>query len=177
MRLSPAPEMANPTLPRFDPWWGVSRQAILETGSGFHVALAKGPHERRFWIEGRELPSPGTPLRALIALDGDLDVQCAALKRFHRSVVGPGQPPDLTPYQIRMLGRALQVLDGHLDGASIREMAIALLGADRMKDEWFRGSPLRDQVRYLVRRGLALMQGGYRDLLSGWVQQTSTGRR
>ncbi|WP_245986440.1 DUF2285 domain-containing protein [Azospirillum thermophilum] len=165
VRLSPEPGPYAGPLPGFDPWWGASRQAILDTGNGFHVALADGPRERRFWIEGKRLPKRGTPLRALIALDRDLDAQVAALRRFRDAVADPAAAPDLTPYQTRMLMRILQALDAHLDGASVRQTAEALFGAARVKDDWYRNAPLRDQVRYLIRRGHHLMDGGYRDLL------------
>jgi len=165
VRLSPAPRPYAGPSTCLDPWWGASRHAIFDTGDGFHVVLADGPRERRFWIEGKRLPRRGTPLRALVALDDDLETQVAALRRFHDAVTNPVAPPDLTPYQTRMLMRTLQALDAHLDGASARETAEALFGAERVKADWYRDTPLRDQVRYLIRRGRQLMDGGYRDLL------------
>lgn len=93
VRLSPAPRTYTGPGTGLDPWWGMSRQAIFHTAEGFHVALAEGPRERRFWIEGKRLPRRGTPLRALIALDCDLDAQVAALRRFHDSVTNPAAPP------------------------------------------------------------------------------------
>jgi len=36
---------------------------------------------------------------------------------------------------------------------------------DQMSDRWHADDALRAQVRHLLRRGKALMQGGYRDLL------------
>ena len=165
VRLSPAPRPYTGPGPCLDPWWGASRQAVLDTGDGFLVALADGPRERRFWIEGKRLPKRGTPMRALVALDHDLEAQVAALRRFHDAVTNPAALPDLTPYQTRMLVRTLQALDASLDGASVRQTAEALLGAERVKADWYRSAPLRDQVRYLIRRGRQLMDGGYRDLL------------
>ncbi len=171
VRLSPAPRPCTGPAPRLDPWWGASRQAVLDTGGGFHVALAEGPREWRFWIEGKRLPKRGTPLRALVALDDDLDAQVAALRRFRDAVTNPAAPPDLTPYQTRMLMRTLQALDAHLDGASVRQTAEALFGAERVKTDWYRNTPLRDQVRYLIGRGRQLMDGGYRDLLAGHTRR------
>ena len=165
VRLSPASKPYAGPASCLDPWWGASRQAVLDTGDGFLVALADGPRERRFWIEGKRLPKRDTPLRALVTLDDDLEAQIAALRRFHEAITNPAAPPDLTPYQTRMLMRILQALDAHLDGASTRQTAEALFGAERVKADWYRNTPLRDQVRYLVRRGRQLMDGGYRDLL------------
>lgn len=60
----------------------------------------------------------------------------------------------------------LQALDGNLAGATQREIAIALLGRARVERDWrdARGH-LRDVVRRAIRRGRALMNGGYLKLL------------
>lgn len=61
--------------------------------------------------------------------------------------------------------RALQALDGTLAGASQREIAAALFGEARVAADWSPDGELRAQVRYLIQRGRALMQDGYRTLL------------
>jgi hypothetical protein len=61
--------------------------------------------------------------------------------------------------------RSLQALDGLLAGASHREIAGALFGVLRVKKDWHADGELRAQVRHLIRRGEALMQAGYVDLL------------
>lgn len=58
----------------------------------------------------------------------------------------------------------LQALDGTLAGASLRDMAEGLFGADAVANDWHADSALRARVRRLVRRGDALMRGGYRRL-------------
>ncbi|USP11885.1 DUF2285 domain-containing protein [Aeromonas dhakensis] len=58
----------------------------------------------------------------------------------------------------------LQALDATLAGASLREVAEGLFGADTVTDDWHADSALRARVRRLVRRGNALMRGGYRRL-------------
>ena len=57
----------------------------------------------------------------------------------------------------------LQALDATLAGASLREVAVGLFGADAVAD-WYSDGGLRSKVRRLVRRGDALMRGGYRRL-------------
>lgn len=60
----------------------------------------------------------------------------------------------------------LMALDGHLAGASYRQIAQALYGKDSVGAYWTddtRG--LKSKVRRAVAQGLALMSGGYRDLL------------
>jgi len=58
----------------------------------------------------------------------------------------------------------LQALDAALAGASLREVAEGLLGADAVAADWHKDSALRARVRRLVRRGDALMRAGYRRL-------------
>jgi len=56
----------------------------------------------------------------------------------------------------------LQALDATLAGASLREVAEGLFGVDAVVADWHADSALRARVRRLVRRGDALMRGGYR---------------
>ena len=58
----------------------------------------------------------------------------------------------------------LQALDATLTGASLREVAQGLFGADAVAVDWHKDSALRARVRRLIRRGEALMRGGYRSL-------------
>ena len=57
----------------------------------------------------------------------------------------------------------LQALDATLAGASLRDVAEGLFGADAAAG-WYSDGGLRSKVRRLVRRGDALMRGGYRRL-------------
>ncbi len=61
--------------------------------------------------------------------------------------------------------RSLQTLDGLDAGATQREVAQALFGADVVAERWHDLGELRAQVRRLARRGRALVEGGYRRLL------------
>lgn len=63
--------------------------------------------------------------------------------------------------------QSLQALDGHLAGASERDIAIVIFGARMVMEKWNGDSELRAKVRYLIRRGRNLMNGGYRSLLWG----------
>ncbi|KAJ10358.1 DUF2285 domain-containing protein [Pseudomonas aeruginosa] len=58
----------------------------------------------------------------------------------------------------------LQALDATLAGASLREVAAVLFGPSAVTDGWHADAGLRSKVRRLVRRGRALMHGGYRRL-------------
>jgi len=57
----------------------------------------------------------------------------------------------------------LQALDATLAGASLREVAEGLFGVDAVAD-WYTNGGLRSKTRRMVRRGDALMRGGYRRL-------------
>ncbi|SDP36121.1 DUF2285 domain-containing protein [Ectopseudomonas guguanensis] len=58
----------------------------------------------------------------------------------------------------------LQTLDATLAGASLREVAAGLFGTAMVTRGWHADGSLRSKVRRLVRRGRALMYGGYRHL-------------
>jgi hypothetical protein len=58
----------------------------------------------------------------------------------------------------------LQALDASLTGASLREVAEGLFGADAVAAHWYSDGGLRAKTRRLVRRGDELMRGGYRRL-------------
>jgi hypothetical protein len=62
--------------------------------------------------------------------------------------------------------RSLQALDGEAAGASHREIAEAIFGAQDVFERWSTDSELRAQIRYLLRRGHDLTTGGYRRLYS-----------
>jgi hypothetical protein len=61
--------------------------------------------------------------------------------------------------------RALQALDGVAAGATHREIAEVIFGSRDAFERWNTDSELRAQLRYLLRRGQGLANGGYRQLL------------
>jgi len=63
------------------------------------------------------------------------------------------------------LRRILRAVDGRQAGASYREIAVVLFGANRVKRDWSNGDHLKNHVRRLVKRGEALVGGGYRRFL------------
>jgi len=68
--------------------------------------------------------------------------------------------------QGRRLRQILRALDGRRAGASYRDIAIVLFGAQRVGRDWNRdGDHLKNHVRRLVKRGEALVDGGYKRLL------------
>ena len=59
----------------------------------------------------------------------------------------------------------LQAIDGHIDGASYRDIGKVLYGTSRIATEAWKTSALRDSTISLVRDGRAMINGGYRSLL------------
>lgn len=86
------------------------------------------------------------------ALSGAADVLPAA-------TTGP-RPGALALFEMQ----TLQALDATMAGATYREIAQAMIGADTVATSWHPDSALRSRVRRLVRRGKTLMRGGYRRL-------------
>ncbi|HEY5238565.1 MAG TPA: DUF2285 domain-containing protein [Rhizomicrobium sp.] len=63
--------------------------------------------------------------------------------------------------------QVLRMLDGALSGATQQQIAEKLLGENYTSEHWHApGRPVRDHVRRALRRGYAMMNGGYRKLLS-----------
>jgi len=124
----------------------------------------------RLGVEMRvHLDSGGVdPTAVLLPFDGLFEVRVAAALRLWRALNGrrPGpSPAALSEVRRNRLILALRALDGRLDGATHREIAAALFGANAVpKRDWI-SHELRDRTARLVRLGVAMMNGGYRRLL------------
>lgn len=129
--------------------------------------LTIGPFGRAHLLTYR-FGSPVTPLAILVPLDTDLPTRLdAALRLWRRLTQGAAEPPGtLTPQRRARLVETLRALDARLSDASTREIAKALFGTGSVPKgpEW-KSHDLRSRTKRLVTAGLALMNGGYRDLL------------
>jgi hypothetical protein len=68
-------------------------------------------------------------------------------------------------YDCKLLNYLI-ALDGHLDGRSYRDIAEVIYGKDRVGASWTADTQwMKSKVRRAVERGIALMNGGYRDHL------------
>ena len=132
------------------------------------------PGHKQLLHDGKRLAliarSPGHCLR--FALAPGLE-DCMAVAYAHRGGTAapvrghaPGAAfaatPRPTPSALLEL-HTLQALDATLAGASLREVGEGLFGVDAAAD-WHADGGLRSKLRRLVRRGDALMRGGYRRL-------------
>ncbi|CAH1655648.1 MAG: DUF2285 domain-containing protein [Chelatococcus sp.] len=110
---------------------------------------------------------PDDQLAALVPFDADVLDRIDALTRMARIWLGRPPPRDtrMTAEQRRRFRLKLRAADGHMNGATYREIAIAIYGAARVDTEPWKTSPLRDAVIAFVEGGLALINGGYLQLL------------
>ena len=108
------------------------------------------------------------PCAVLIPLDRLVEVRTGALLRlFHAMTerpLGPN-PAGLSPARRSRLVLSLRALDAHLEKASHRQIAEGLFGRDRIPERAWKTHDLRDRTIRLVRDGVGLMSGGYRQLL------------
>ena len=146
--------------------------------SGLTPRLARDAPDGEYWLtetsDGR-LPvvltngaSATTPGAVLIPLGADFAARADAALTLWRTVIGrPTRPPErLTRQRRQRLRLTLRALDGRLGGESYRVLAQGLFGRTRIPAgaDW-KTHELRDRTIRLVRGGLALMRGGYLDLV------------
>jgi hypothetical protein len=171
-------------LPRVDPATVVvapAQKIFAEAGSISRLTpvLRRAAIEGEYWLLNHggdplaavliDAARADTPAAVIIPLDGDFVTRAEAAARVWR--LASGRPrrrsfDHLTQIQRRRLTLALRALDGHLAGATYREIARVLFGTTRIPSgpSW-KTHDLRDRTIRLVRMGLRLMQGRYLDLL------------
>ena len=135
------------------------RLVLLSRWPGCCVRLALGPgleDGMAYLYAIRAHAMPGMPYRSLAA---ELDTLAAAVQAEPMAATR-ARPPPTALLELH----TLQALDASLAGASVREVAAGLFGADAVAAGWHQDSALRARVRRLVRRGEALMRDGYRRL-------------
>jgi hypothetical protein len=141
-------------------------QADYILADGRHVILANG---HQLWLPP---VGPGEPLAALIPFDDDVPLRIAGLFRFWQHVAGqslssPPRSMRLTPQRRDRLILMLRALDAHLAGATYREIAAALFGDEAVAEPGWKTAPVRARTIRLVQDAIAMMEGGYFDLLRG----------
>lgn len=111
-------------------------------------------------------------MAALIPLDDDVPLRLAGLQRLRRRLGGQVAGPvprawTITAHLRRRLVLMVRALDGHLVGASYREIALILYGAEAVSRYPWKTSSVRGQAIRLVKHATVTMKGGYRKLLHG----------
>jgi hypothetical protein len=135
------------------------------------IALQPGDYERlhgdppiRLYVCASPLQSPAV----LLPLDRLFDIRCAAALQLWRLISGkpPGKGPKaLTAQHRARLLLALRALDAHRQHASYRDIAKGLFHIDAMTARNWETHDVRDRTIRVVRLGIRLMEGDYRNLL------------
>jgi hypothetical protein len=122
--------------------------------------------EHRLWL--REAPAAGVSYAAELPFDADFDIRAHAAHRLWRALNGLSVGPPfhgLSPQRRQRLMLALRALDARIDGATYRIIAEGLFGAKSIPERAWKTHDLRNRTIRLVKTGVALMHGGYRELL------------
>jgi hypothetical protein len=133
-----------------------------QASDGQHGVVGELP----VWLIG-DLP-PGAPLGVLIPLD-DLTPRrmAAALRLWHALHGRPTRDRGVTRDQRRQLILRLRALDGNTEGATARDLARGLFGANRVPDgHAWKSHDLRSRTLRLLATARALRDGAYRELLT-----------
>lgn len=123
--------------------------------------------EHRIWF--KEAPIIAAAYIVELPLDRDFEFRAAAGICLWRGLNGRPQgasPHAISAYRRRRIALALRALDASIDGATYREIAEVLVPAQRIAERDWGTHEVRDQIKRLVKTGFALVQGGYRALLS-----------
>jgi hypothetical protein len=146
--------------------WSRLPANLRRTPDGWYVHLRAGGVEHRMLLP--EAPIAGAHYGAVLPFDEAFDLRAHAARRLQRALAG--RPPgaafrSLSAQRRTRLALALRALDARLDGATYRTVAEALFGPDRIPSRGWKTHDLHQRTVRLVGLGLALMRGGYRDLL------------
>lgn len=139
---------------------------LLQSDNGIqHVLIRDRVRCLQLEVRGESLLQPVSLLVDTAAAVCRQNRALQALKAYRTSAVLPETYFSAEPRAHRN-ALVLQALDGWLAGARHRELAVALYGKDRVARDWADPEErLRDQVRYAITRGRALMDHGYRAFL------------
>lgn len=139
---------------------------VRHAADGWHAVLRIGDLEHRVWSKAPL--AVGAHYIAELPFDGDFEERAYAARRLWRSVKGRTAGPafrDLSKQKRERLSEAIRALDARSDGSTYRVVAESLFGRKRVPDRAWKTHDLRNRTIRLVQSGLALMRGGYRELL------------
>lgn len=138
---------------------------------------AKGTQHLKFSSDRRTVliildgaPVAVAPARVVFHVDG---LQHLARARDGFATLGEILSHNVEPSEDRQwtattlaIRDALIALDGHQADATYRDIATIIFGPERTEAAWRSASTaLKDRIRRALKRGLALVAGGYRELL------------
>jgi hypothetical protein len=139
----------------------LARSDIHQGEGGRHIRLPSG---LQVLLRG-DAPAGG-PLMVVMAYDADFNLRVRAVDALRRASLTNAPPTSrLTTAQKERLARCLYALDATLRDQTHRDIARELFGPGETEGPDFATSTIRDVTARLVRRGRALMSGGYLRLL------------
>jgi hypothetical protein len=139
---------------------------LRRASDGWHAVLRIRGAEYRLWLAGP--PAMSMSYAAVLPLDPDFEVRAHAARRLWRAINGRVPGPafhELSPQRRERLILAIRALDGRMDGGTYRAIAEVLFGKKRIPERAWKTHDLRNRTIRLVQSGVALMRGGYRELL------------
>ncbi|RLP23034.1 DUF2285 domain-containing protein [Mesorhizobium sp. YM1C-6-2] len=149
--LPPSPSLAAPA-------------GVRPSPEGLHAIHRGGIVAQILLLSGQKTDKASA---VILPLDDDLPDRVEAVLRLWQALNARAVTRDgrITPYQHRRIRLMMRAADGRANGATYREIAIALFGPERVAAEPWKTSSLRDAVIGLVESAAPLINGGYRKLL------------
>lgn len=150
---------------RFDLWRIPGRKRLVMDGHDLALTADLSALRMRLSLSGTL--EDGDAYVDTVPLTPGLRGQLDGYREQARALEGlaPQIPPVRAVTRAALLHlRALQALDASQTGASHRDIAQALFGLESVVLRWHEDGELRAQVRHLLRRAQAFMNGGYLSL-------------
>jgi len=144
----------------------LSAGELRRASDGWHVLLRLRGVDHRLFL--KEAPVTGKSYAVELPFDAVFDIRAHAARRLWRALSGRvAGPPfqQLSQQRLERLALTLRALDARIEGATYRMIAEGLFGAKRIPERAWKTHDLRNRTIRLVHSGLALMRGGYRELL------------
>jgi hypothetical protein len=139
---------------------------LRQNTDGWHAVLRFGDTSHRLWM--KKLPVAGATQAIELPMDAWFGLRAQAAQSLVRTLSGRStRPPlpNLPAQRRRRFALVLRALDGSNEGKNYRAIAEGLFGKERVPEHAWKTDDLRNRTIRLVQRGLALMRGGYRELL------------
>ena len=145
---------------------GLSPAELRQNTDGWHAVLRIDGVTHRLWM--KKLPAAGASQAIELPMDSSFELRAQAAHSLWRTLCGrsPGPPPSgFSQQRRRRFALVLRALDARNENRSYRAIAEGLFGKKHIPERAWKTHDLRNRTIRLVQRGLALMRGGYRELL------------
>jgi hypothetical protein len=139
---------------------------LMDVAGRQHVVLRANQASIQLTIEGADLTVGPASITLLVSVFDEVAKARDQLDLLDRVLSSNRAPSSVMPRwttRTRNLRDALITLDGRRVGASLKEIAIFIYGAEDVATDW--GAGLRQRMQRHYSRGAALAAGGYRDFL------------